>query len=114
METNAGDFYVIGGVETTEHKRIVDLAVAAAGTDEQALKRARDNRRTPKAMASSEKAPGEWNTYDIVCAGDTVALRVNGVEQNRATGVTVSEGHICLQSEGAPIEFRKVKLEPLN
>jgi hypothetical protein len=114
METNAGDFYVIGGVETAEHSHIVAQAVTAAGTDVKALNSARNNRRTPKAPASAEKPTGEWNTYDITCAGDTVTVRVNGVEQNRATGVTVREGHICLQSEGAAIEFRNVKLEPLN
>jgi Domain of Unknown Function (DUF1080) len=114
METNAGDFYVIGGVETAEHARLVAQAVAAAGTDEKALTAARNNRRTPKAQASAEKPAGEWNTYDITCSGDTVTLRVNGVEQNHATGVTVREGHICLQSEGAAIEFRNVRLEPLR
>jgi hypothetical protein len=114
METNAGDFWVIGGVETTEHARIVAHAVATAGADEAALKAARNNRRTPKAGPSSEKPLGEWNTYEIICAGDTVTVRVNGVEQNRATGLTVREGHICLQSEGAPIEFRNVRLDPLK
>lgn len=114
METNAGDFFLIGGVETAEHARSVAQAVAAAGTDETALKAARNNRRTPKARPSSEKPVGEWNTYDIICAGDTITVWVNGVEQNRATGVTVSEGHICLQSEGAPIEFRNIKLDPLK
>jgi len=114
MEKNAGDFWVIGGVETVEHARLVEQAVAAAGADENKVKNARGNRRTPKANASAEKPPGEWNTYDIVCASDTVTLRVNGVEQNRATGITVREGHICLQSEGALIEFRNVKLEPLK
>jgi len=114
METNAGDFYVIGGVETAEHARLVAQAVAAAGTDEKALAAARNDRRTPKTKPSSEKPLGEWNTYDIVCSGDTVVVSVNGVEQNRATGVTVREGHICLQSEGAPIEFRHVRLAPLK
>lgn len=114
MEKNAGDFWVIGGVETSEHVRLVEQAVAAAGADESKARNARGNRRTPKAQPTSEKPAGEWNTYDITCAGDTVTVRVNGVEQNRATGVTVGEGHICLQSEGAAIEFRNVKLEPLN
>lgn len=114
MESNAGDFYVIGGVETAEHLRLVAQAVTAAGADEKAVAAARNNRRTPKAQPAAEKPPGEWNTYDIVCAGDTVTISVNGVEQNRATGVTVREGHICLQSEGAPIEFRHVQLEPLK
>ena len=114
MEKNAGDIWVIGGVETEEHRALVSQAVAAAGSDEQALKRARGNRRTPKAQGSSERSTGQWNTYDIVCAGDTVTLWVNGVEQNVATGVSVREGHICLQSEGAGIEFRNVTLHPLN
>jgi hypothetical protein len=114
METNAGDIWVIGGVETAEHRQLVAQAVVAAGGDEQALKQARGNRRTPKAQASTERPTGEWNTYEIVCGGDTVSLRVNGVEQNRATGVTVDEGYVCLQSEGAGIEFRKVILSPLN
>jgi hypothetical protein len=114
MEKNAGDFWVIGGVETNEHRALVEQAVAAAGNDEQAVKQARGNRRTPKAQGSSEKATGQWNTYDILCAGDTVTLWVNGVEQNAATGVSVREGHICLQSEGTAIEFRNVTLQPLN
>lgn len=114
MERNAGDFWVIGGVETNEHRELVARAVAAAGDDEQAAKQARGNRRTPKAQNSAEKSPGQWNTYHILCAGDTVTLWVNGVEQNVATGVTVRDGHICLQSEGAGIEFRNVTLKPLN
>ncbi|MFZ5496091.1 MAG: 3-keto-disaccharide hydrolase [Verrucomicrobiota bacterium] len=114
MEKNAGDFWVIGGVETAEHLELVAQAVRAAGSDEQALRQARGNRRTPKAQNTSEKSVGQWNTYDILCSGDTVTLWVNGVEQNRATGVTVREGHICLQSEGAGIEFRNVTLHPLN
>ncbi|MBI2498122.1 MAG: DUF1080 domain-containing protein [Opitutae bacterium] len=114
METNAGDFYVIGGVETAEHTKLGAQAVAAAGTDEKALAAARNNRRIPKAHPSAEKPAGEWNTYDIVCTGDSVTVRVNGVEQNRATGVSVGEGHICLQSEGAAIEFRNITVEPLK
>ncbi|HYC70844.1 MAG TPA: DUF1080 domain-containing protein [Opitutaceae bacterium] len=111
---NAGDFWVIGGVDTAQHIAAREKAVAAAGADEEALKRARGNRRFQKSQPSSEKPIGEWNTYEIVCSGDTVTVTVNGVRQNQATGVTVREGHICLQSEGAPIEFRKVKLEPLR
>lgn len=114
MEGNAGDFYVIGGVETAELVAAREKALAAAGADEKAATRARNNRRMPKLAESSEKPLGEWNTYDIVCRGDTVTVRVNGVEQNRTMGLTVREGHICLQSEGSPIEFRNVRLDPLK
>lgn len=51
-----------------------------------------------------EKSVGAWNSCEIICAGDTVVLRINGVEQNRATMLSVTAGHIALQAEGAPIE----------
>lgn len=114
MENNAGDFYVIGGVETKEWAAIREKAVAAAGTDAAAVEKAKNNRRIPKQQPSSEKPTGEWNTYNIVCRGDTVTVSVNGVQQNQATGLSVREGHILLQSEGAPIEFRNVRLDPLQ
>jgi hypothetical protein len=114
METNAGDFFVIGGVRTAELDEARGEALAKAGDDEQAKTRANNNRRMPRKQPSSEKPTGEWNTYTITCRGNAVTTVVNGVEQNRATGVTVSEGHICLQSEGAPIEFRTVRLDPLE
>ena len=114
METNAGDFFVIGGVRTKELDAARDEALAKAGDDEQAKTRANNNRRLPRKQDSSEKPTGEWNTYTITCRGDSVTTVVNGVQQNHTTGVTVSEGHICLQSEGAPIEFRNVRLAPLE
>jgi hypothetical protein len=41
---------------------------------------------------------------------DTIALRVNGDLVNYVTDTSASKGAICLQSEGAPIEFRNIKL----
>ncbi len=114
MEKNAGDFFIIGGVDTNEHKASRAAAIAAAGSDDAAKKKAENNRRLPRKNPTNEKPDGEWNRYDIVCQGDTITLTVNGLEQNRVTGVTVQEGHICLQSEGAPIEFRNVTLTPLK
>jgi hypothetical protein len=114
MQTNAGDIYDIGSVGFAELTVAREKAVAAAGTDAEAVKRAQALRRVPRAKDSSEKPVGEWNTYEIICSGDTLTLRVNGVEQNRATKLGASEGFICLQSEGAAIEFRNVKLTPLE
>jgi hypothetical protein len=113
MENNAGDFYVIGGVEFREHSQARQSAVETAGGDEILRQRALNNRRLPKQEASSENTFSHWNTYEIICRGDTVTLWVNGVLQNRATGVSVNDGYICLQSEGAPLQFRRVKIEPL-
>ena len=67
-----------------------------------------------KQKASTEEAPGKWNEYDIVCDAGKIKLFVNGVLQNDATDATDTAGWICLQSEGSPIEFRNIYLEPLN
>ena len=100
QEQNAGDFIAFAGFDTNEHRGVTANAMGI--------------RRLPKKNASSEKPDGEWNRYDIVCAGDTVTVSVNGVEQNRVTGARAREGHICLQSEGAPVEFRNVALKPVK
>ena len=114
MQTNAGDIYDIGNVGFAELLALREKAVAAAGTDAEAVKRAQGQRKVARAKDSYEKPVGEWNTYEITCAGDTVTLHVNGVDQNRATKLGATAGHIALQSEGAPIEFRNVKLTPLE
>jgi hypothetical protein len=72
-----------------------------------------DGRRTKKEHPSNEKPLGEWNRYRIVLAGDVLELHVNGLLQNRATGVAAKPGRIALQSEGAHIEFRSIELTPL-
>jgi len=62
---------------------------------------------------SAEKPLGEWNTFEITAAGDTLTLTVNGVKVNHITGVVPAAGMIALQSEGAPIDFRNFTLTPL-
>jgi len=65
------------------------------------------------AAAPVEKAPGEWNLYEIVVSGDTITTSVNGVLVNRMSGVLPSGGLIAFQSEGSPIDFRNIELTPL-
>ncbi|MEA3460267.1 MAG: DUF1080 domain-containing protein [Bacteroidota bacterium] len=67
----------------------------------------------PKFEESSEKAAGEWNSYDITSLDGTLELLVNGVLQNSGTGMTPTEGNIALQSEGSPLQFRNIWLQPL-
>jgi len=70
-------------------------------------------RHTAKAQPSSEKPIGEWNQYSIRLVDQNLQLKVNGVVQNTATRCEVIEGWIALQSEGAHIEFRNIRLRPL-
>lgn len=71
------------------------------------------NRAVKKQAESSEKPDGEWNSVDIAVRGNTIESTVNGVVQNRGKDAYTDAGQICLQSEGGPIEFRNVYIEPL-
>ena len=66
-----------------------------------------------KFEESSEKPAGEWNTYEITSKDGTLELFVNGVLQNKGTGMSLTEGNIALQSEGGPMQFRNIYLQPL-
>ncbi|MEO5916398.1 MAG: DUF1080 domain-containing protein [Luteolibacter sp.] len=62
----------------------------------------------------SEKSPGEWNTCDITCRGDTIEIMINGVRQNAVTRVNPASGRVGFQLEGVPFELRHVRLTPLD
>ena len=70
-------------------------------------------RSVPMIGPQNEKPAGEWNTYEIVCRGDTLKTSVNGKLMNEVTECSVSSGAIALQSEGGDFEARKVTIEPL-
>ena len=93
--SHAGDFYLMGGAEIAEQIN-------------------KDSKLVAKKKDSSENAPGEWNKYEIICKGNTITLTVNGVLQNEATNTSESSGKICFQSEGKPIEFRNIYIEPIE
>lgn len=93
---DAGDFWVIGTK--------IDVENAASR---------RKDRRHVNLTDGSEKPLGEWNAMEITCRGDEVVVKVNGALVNHATHVSQIEGGVALQSEGTPIEFRKVELRPL-
>jgi hypothetical protein len=63
---------------------------------------------------SNEKPAGEWNTFEVECAGDAIKLWTNGKLMNQITGCSASSGQIGIQSEGGEIEVRKMFLEPLK
>jgi 3-keto-disaccharide hydrolase len=94
---NAGDIWVIG-----ETCQIENAAERVKG------------RRHLNLTDDSEKPTGEWNQYEITCQGDDIKIKVNGVLVNHVTKCSATKGAICLQSEGAPIEFREITLQPIK
>ena len=70
-------------------------------------------RRTVKAHPSNERRLGQWNHYRIRLDRGELTLEVNGLVQNRASDCQQAPGRIALQSEGAYIEFRNIRLRPI-
>ncbi|OYP36150.1 DUF1080 domain-containing protein [Rhodopirellula sp. MGV] len=56
---------------------------------------------------------GEWNHYYVRAINGEVRLWVNGEEVSGGNGVTPASGHLCLESEGSPIQFRKLRVRRL-
>jgi hypothetical protein len=75
---------------------------------------ARTRGRNTRKTHAAERPVGEWNEYEIIVHGGDVILRVNGQEVNRAWDARVVPGKIGLQSEGAEIHFRNIRLVPLD
>ncbi len=121
--TNSGILLRMSDEETTfplcmeaqlKHQSAGDVVGMGCDFNENQAKEDSFFRHCPRQNESSEVEPGGWNTYEIICKGDTIELTVNGQFQNKATGVGVRKGHIGLQSEGSPIMFRNIKLIPLD
>jgi hypothetical protein len=85
----SGELFGVGGVETVADNP-------------------RGNRSKSTEMRC--KGKGEWNTYDVVCVDGTIKLSINGKFVNGISKSTKKEGHICLESEGAEIHFRNIRI----
>lgn len=59
------------------------------------------------------KGHGEWNHYYIRAINGEVRLWVNGGEVSGGTGCDPRKGYLCLESEGSPIIFRKLRIREL-
>ena len=75
---------------------------------------ARTKGRNTKKTHLAEYPIGEWNEYEIIVNGGSVVLYVNGEKLNEAWDVWETPGKIGLQSEGAEIHFRNIRLSPIK
>ena len=69
--------------------------------------------RRSKSVENRCKGKGEWNTYVVVCVDGVVKLSVNGKFVNGVRAASVRKGYLCLESEGAEIHFRKIRIMEL-
>jgi len=66
-----------------------------------------------KSIENRCKGRGEWNTYDVVAVDGVIKLSVNGKFVNGISRSSKKKGYLCLESEGAEIHFRNIKLMEL-
>src|SRR5688572_24137191 len=87
-----GELFGVGGVETVP-----------------------DNPRGTRSMSIENlcKGKGEWNRYTVVCVDGVIKLSVNGKFVNGISKSTAKKGFLCLESEGAEIHFRNLKVTEL-
>ena len=92
---HAGDFWLIGETLVVDGREPL-------------------GRRIPHNGATAEKEPGEWNLLRVRCEGGRIVVHVNDVLVNDGHSASATRGAICLQSEGANVNFRNIRLTPLH
>ena len=102
---NSG-FYIRSGRETGSNQ--LNLAMGAEGG------LVGGKATGAKAVPQLQKPAGEWNVWRVVVKGDKVNFWCNGQPAWEATGLKPDNGHIGLQAEGAPIEFRNLRLREIK
>lgn len=59
------------------------------------------------------RGAGEWNHYYVRAINGEVRLWVNGEEVSGGSDASPSEGYLCLESEGSPVEFNNIRIREL-
>ena len=93
--TTDGDVFPVGSSDMTPFP-----PVAPGG--KRSFPTARHSRGTP-----------EWNHYYVRAIDGEVRLWVNGHEVSGGKDCKPAEGYLCLESEGAPVEFRRLRIREL-
>jgi hypothetical protein len=71
-----------------------------------------DNPRGTRSMSWELRClpRGQWNTYQVVAVDGVVKLSINGKFVNGVSKSSVKKGYLCLESEGAEIHFRNIRI----
>ncbi len=74
-----------------------------------------DNPRGKRSMSTEYRCngKGEWNKYVVVAVDGVVKLSINGKFVNGIRESARRKGYLCLESEGAPVCFRNIRIMEL-
>jgi hypothetical protein len=124
-EGNCGDFWgVAGGLADIPviKKSETDYVYDPQGTLTTFKEGSKQGRHCIKGT-DAENPPGQWNTLDLYCHGDTSIHVINGKimmilyhnkQMDNGQESPLTKGKIQIQSEGAEIFYRQIKLQSIN
>lgn len=67
-----------------------------------------------EAVPKLQKPVGEWNEWRVLAVGDHVTFWCNGRRAWEVSGFKDPRGYLGLQAEGAPMEFRTIRIKELG
>ena len=124
-ETNCGDYWgVAGGIADIPaiKKSETEYIYNPEGTLINFREGSKQGRRCIKGI-DAENPSGEWNTVDLYCFGDTSLHVINGrlmmilyhgKQIENGQDLPLTNGKIQIQSEGAEVFYREIKIQPIN
>jgi hypothetical protein len=124
-EGNCGDYWgVAGGMADIPaiKKQDTGYVYSPAGSLITFRDGSREGRWCKKGI-DAENPPGEWNSLDLYCFGDTSIHVINGRlmmilynEKQLDSGqeIPLTSGKIQIQSEGAEVFYKEIKIQPIE
>ncbi len=97
QEGDVGDFWMIGNTTI-----LIDGIRTLPG----------DYVRSAKKK-DAERPHGEWNTVEVIVKDGHCVHIVNGVQVSEGSDASVRKGKLLIQSEGAEVFYRNIKLQSL-
>lgn len=98
QENDCGDYFFVSGTSGDSPNR-------PAGED---------RRKRVIRTANFENPGQQWNTVEVICLDDRSEHYVNGHLVNQATNLSVTEGRILFQLEGAEVFYQTIELLQLK
>ena len=105
---NAGDFWCI-----VEDITVPDMEARRGPRESWGITEGK-NRRIVNLVDGAERPLGQWNRMVVEALDRTIKVWVNGRLVNEGTHATADHGQLAIQSEGAAVEFRSIRLTPIS
>jgi hypothetical protein len=104
--SNTGDLWVLGTYSESRLKTPPERSNAPYGTGKGHL-------RQHIKIKDAEMPAGEWNTIEATLVGPNATIYLNGELVQEASNLIDLPGRIGLEPEGAPIQFRNLRVTRL-